>query len=717
MHNISSYSFSYLDQLSPSEVFQVLTPAAKLFNGKYLETLRIIFTGSSPYKYVTLQIPDPYSEQNRPHFNDQSLKVYQTLAQQFKDITQRTERFDPPPGESYPLIESIAHLFLQCIDHAHQSPLEPSSQFLIITPPIPPEQAETVFKNLSFHATSTRVSAIEQAPHTSQSNQFRYIFHILHDPKRKSAFSSLAASQLKEKYSILTSYTLDERTLFLPPDTPPPNEDKFREFTHFIDSAPLFFNPTETPTPISPLLAAFLQYPQIPEDPQSPINIEFLLLSRLTFYSQEYFLSRKVKDISFSFIDLKESSAGLDQLHLAIENSEPYIGYRLELRSARHMEKVTVERLLEQKARLEYNLAYIQSITRPRPILLRFTPSQLPALAAEIRSFPMQVIYDGAIKYGFQAAQAEPGGYHFLFLHPAQAARLEIDPLPLLKDLDTPHMRFYPDPFWAKHYIDDSQNETDTPLIFVPEGTSLFPSIHHWKKENLNQFLRETMTHWFHDRLNGQSIPQNPLYVFDGEPHPRSPIHIFILDRSRFEPLHTRLGWINDNLIVHQTLERESIIKDMAKDITWSELAQKIKSNMELVRRDFSDTVLSANQNIAQVTTDMTKILSSEIDRVVSETFRMSQKIRRMDERLREWDLILDDMENTLEEIRREKQSLSFYKNQSTNEFWRMEKEVETELKQAELRRMELEKNIETEITAIVNTVSRLKARLKTVKL
>jgi hypothetical protein len=712
--NTYAYSYSYLDQLSAAEVFQLLTKAAKLSGtgGQHLEKTKIVFTGPMPFKYVALEVPDPYAKTNQDKEPMPAIQqgIFKILVDEFRDMTGRGERYDFPGGESKPLHEGIAWLMLHGADEEHDNKTGDPNEFLVVTRTTDEKEAEILFKNISFHATSTRVS-------TWEDKGSRYMFHVKDDLRRKSSFSSIAAGGMFDTCRVLKGFEIDGLITFLPPESPP-GENKLRHFCRLVQEAPVLFG-TREETAAPNLTAAILQWP---DD-----ELEFLYIGGIKFFRQEYFTGRKVRHVSFKFMDLKESSRSLERLGEAIKQAKPYVGYRLEIRPASHLDENSLERLHEQKARIEYNLAYLQTIMKPRPILMRFTSKQLPALAAEIRSFPMQAIYEGNIKYAFQATELEPTGYHFLLIDPSEISHTELDPLPLFRDLDIPRMQFHLDPFWARHYFEEenpehknkneNKNKNKGVLVFVPDGCALFPSIHNWNRGNMNLFLRETMEQWFHDRLKGESIPANPIYVFDGEPQPNAPIHVSVLDRNRFEPFHTRLGWINDNLIVHHTLEKEGLITELAKDITWGEVAQKIKINMEKTRRDFSDSALAATNNIAQTTNEMTNVLSNEIERIVKETFRMTQKIKKIDERLEEWDEILADMEDVLLDVRQERQNTSYHKGEAKNEFRQLEMDVEQELKYSEKTRTELEEKINLEILKMQDTAKRLKQRLKRFKL
>lgn len=716
--NNQDVSYSYLDQLSTAEVFQLLEKAAKKHRGQYLDRIRIIFTGTEPFKFVDIEVPDPYGNTNWQ--SDAEKETYEILVQAFKEMTGRRERYTSPGGITRSILEGIAWLLLKSANETDEKIAGgKGNQYLVVTRAIKEKEAEILFKNLCFHATSTRVSSFETANSTGGN---RYLFHLKDDIKRKSSFSSLTAGNLFRDYpcQVLKGFEIEEQVTFLPPETRV-GERKLHSFCDLLAAAPVLFGCKADNKSVD-LMTAVVQWPEPPGVVKKPdsetgneIELEFLYLGEMRFFKQEMFTGRKVSHARFEYMHLKESRPALDGLAEAIRSAEPYVGYRLELQTTKFLEKNPLQRLLDQKARLEHHIAYLQSISIPQPVLLRFTQQQLPALAAQVRSFPMHVIHDGRLKYGFQAFKNEPAGHHFILIDLRETGRNEIDPLPLWQepDMESPHMRFRLDPFWAYHYFEAGGDS----MVFVPSGCALFPPIHDWERGNADRFLRETIGHWFRDRLKGQAIPARPIYLFEGTPGSKSPIHVSVLDQDRMEPLHLRLGWLNDNLVINHTLEKENLMKEMAKDITWGELAQQIKIETEKTRRDFTETALATSQHMAKTTNEMTRVLTSEIDRVVKETFRMTQKIRRLKERLKEWDKMLVDMEKILQEVRQQKQETSYQTGAAKNEFWRMEQQVQREIQASEQRRKELEEKILEEIQNLQTTTRRLKLRLKSVKL
>jgi hypothetical protein len=715
----SSYTYSYLDQLLTAEVFQLLVKAAKKHRGQYLDRVHIVFTGGMPFKFVDLEVPDPYEDKN---WESQAEKeTFAELVEAFKEMTGRRERNTYPGGDTRGILEGIAWLLLKSANETDEKITgSKGDQYLVVTRTLDEEQAELLFRNICFHATSTRVSSFD--PNPAKGTDSRYLYHLKDDPRRKSSFSSLAASGLFDEHpcQVLKGFETEEHVTFLPQGSQP-GERKLHYFCRLVEAAPVLFGSKEYKNPTG-LTAAVLQWPGPPGNLKEPgpgtddeMELEFLYLGELQFFRQELFTKRKVDRARFEYMPLKESQKALDGLAAAIQKAKPYVGYRLELQSTKFLEKNQLERLLDQKARLENNIAYLQSITIPQPVLMRFTQEQLPALAAQIRSFPMHILHDGRLKYGFQTSDNEPAGYHFILIDLRETGRNELDPLPLWQDLDIDvlHLRFRLDPFWAYHYYEAGGES----MVFVPEGCALFPPIHDWERGNMDQSLREIIGHWFHQSLKGQAIPARPIYLFDGVPGKGSPIHISVLDQDRMEPLHLRLGWINANLLINHALEKENLMKEMAKDITWGELAQHIKINTEQTRRDFSEAALATNHHIAKTTNEMTRMLTNVIDRVVKETFRMTQKIRRMNQRLQEWDKMLEAMSGMLREVREQKQETTQRMGAAKNEFWRMEQQIQKEIQASERRRKELEGKIVEEIKKLHAASQRLKLRLKSLKL
>jgi hypothetical protein len=224
------------------------------------------------------------------------------------------------------------------------------------------------------------------------------------------------------------------------------------------------------------------------------------------------------------------------------------------------------------------------------------------------------------------------------------------------------------------------------------------------------------MSRWFREDLKGKSIPTRSIYIFDGEPRPDEPIQVLVLDQDSMAPLHTKLAWINDNLILQNVVENDSGIAEIAKDITWGKLAETIKEQQEEIQKDFNGTAAAAGKYMADTANAMTYILTNQIDKIVKDTFRMTEKIKHIDKSLVEWEQVLAQMEEMSNQIRRQKQETTHQVARTQNEFWKMEQQIQSQLIGSEKRRKELEKKVEDEIKKIKTTTQQIRSRLKSLK-
>jgi hypothetical protein len=106
-----SFSYSYLDQLSPAEVFQLLIKASQKHRGQYLDRVHIVFTGGMPFKFIDLEVPDPYEDKNWG--SPAGRETFKDLVEAFKEMTGRRERNTSPGGEARGILEGIAWLLLK----------------------------------------------------------------------------------------------------------------------------------------------------------------------------------------------------------------------------------------------------------------------------------------------------------------------------------------------------------------------------------------------------------------------------------------------------------------------------------------------------------------------------------------------------------------------------------------------------------------------------
>jgi GTPase SAR1 family protein len=702
----------YLDELYPLEAFKLLAAAAERDQGNALAEVELIFPSDSIFilsTLVTLKVPDPYTETKPQPGEADRIRVFDELITAYRQIKGGEPGHKAPFEEpvSLSLGEGLCRLLLLTRERDHEKPaLVKEDEYLVVGRDMDKEDARGIFERLSIHATYTRISGAETRLGS------RYLFYVKDDHRRRSSFLSLAAGDAFSGCQVLQAYHSGDFTIFLPPEAGP-GAVELDYFCRIILNTPLLWG-TGKEKANNGLLAAVIQWPG-PKGltTKKEINIEFFYLAGLRFYNQSAFTQPEPGHLTFELLDLKSSEKSADTLKVEFRAAEPHVGYRLELRSTRHLDQDKVEHLYEEKARIEYQIAYKESISRPRPVLLRFTQRQLPALADVIRSFPMKVIHDGDLKYGFQATPYEPTGFHFILVDPWEAARSSLDPIPLWGDLDPRPMRFRLDPFWARYYHD----QAGTALVFVPEGTALFPPMHDWDRRSMDRYLRETMQQWFDSQKEAANIPEHPIYIFDGEPRPSAEIRISVLDQESLKPLHTRLDWLNDNLTVTHAVGIEELISRMARGVTWQELYQKIIEDVEKIQEDFEETAAASSQQMAAAIHEMTESLTEEINRVVEKTFQMAMEVKKLDEELREWETVCTGMRAFLNEVNKTQKNTIQQTVKAQNEFYNMVRQIDYEISTSQRNREKIEKKISNEIIKLKESYRKLREKLFSFKL
>ncbi len=695
----------FLDELYPAELFQLLVPAAKADGGLSLGHLEMLIPADSLFTpLVTLKVPQPgHLPTKGPGAQSPGYPgAVEKLLAGFREIRDNAAPGHKPPGGTpLPLAEGLCRLLLLPQRADGSPPPVKGDEYLVVGRDMNKTGAAALFKQLSIHATHTRVAAAD----TAAGN--RYLYYIKDDHHRQSSFLSLAAGDGLGDALCLKAFQGGEHTLFLPMEVFP-GAPLLEGFTRLMMAAPRLWGGREV-TSGKGLLAAVCRWPG-KED--GTFEIECLMLDRLRFYDQSAFTRPDSRYVTFSVVDIKEGAKSEDELKRELREEAPGVGYRLELKSMRHLDNGKGERLYEEKARIEYQLAYLESIRRPRPMLYRFTQKQLQALADIIRSFPLKVLHDGGLKYGFQATDREPAGFHFILSESGEGLMNALDPLPLWEDLDTPPMRFILDPFWARYYHDRSGSA----LVFVPEGTALFPPMHDWDRLSMDRYLRETLEQWFIGDPAVRDIPADPLYLFDGRPVAGDVIRVSVMDLNGFVPLHLRIGWLNDNLVVTRALGAENLITRLAKDITWQDLFKKITADAEAVRREFEEAAGEVGSYIAETIHELTEVLTEEINRVVERTLGMVEEVKDMDSQLGQWENISHGMKELLEEVR-EKQDMVLQQTVGVkNEFFTMARQMDYEITHSERSRVEIEGRVLGEIERLRVAYRGLRDRLRSFK-
>ena len=642
-----SERFFYLDQLFPVDALHILSSVAAEKQGQGMEVVRIQVSVSLGGAETAIVVPDPVPLK-RP--NPIQSQLVEKLIALYEQHTKRPPRPASASDNTLPLPQGVSYLFFHSQVQQDFVFEEQDEYLLIIRGSDKARQAE-IFESVRFHGTHA-YAALATSPTTGEDY---LLLHIRHDHERRSSYPSLMASEFFPEIS-LHCFSEGEFKVFLPPGFQP-DRAALSSFCQLLRNAPHTFSSIASSS-ASHLLAALVPLPGDPSAKDIP-HYEILHLAGLDFQSQIKLAPVPQKIATLEFLPIANSSQMAEVLHDAIEALDPPVGYRLELRRTRHLESSEAKRahLREQLARIEYQLAYLNSLAEERPILFRFTQRQLPALAKLLRTFPGNILKEGAIKYGFQATDHHPehrAGVHFLYLEGKHIATMELNPLLLMGEPDDKPMQFWLDPFWARWYHGQGSNKC---LVFVPEGTTLFPTMHSWDVGEMDIYMRRIMEKWFHGHYGVAKLPAQPIYLFDGEPDPETEIYISVLDFERMVPLHAQLGWLNDNLTIQDDLGIETFLKAMAQDITRRELADHVREQANQAEAAFKDAAQETAGRIAHHTAQLTQDMTSLIEHLIEETYQNTLKAKELSQRLnalRDFQIAMEQIATQTDDVRQD---------------------------------------------------------------
>ncbi len=510
-----------------------------------------------------------------------------------------------------------------------------ATEFLLIADNLTPEQAVELLQTLAVNATAVKLAnARDSAGRTVR------LYHVLADGARKSTFESAYISGQFGDHRLLYCHrrklNREDQRVFLPRPAIESDLDAtaLACFCDILQAAPQLFGFSAGFFSGQGLLAAI-------EETRSS-DLWLYPLARLHFRTWEEIAAAPPAHVSVRFLDLHDSADELPRLRDKIRQAEPFIGYRLQLAPTRFVDEAQMEEevIIERIMELEERLAGLRSIRQPRPLLARFTQRQLPALADALRRFPNGVLRSGALRYGFQATVDHPLGQHFIFAAP-DTPQDALAGLCAWTDHEPPPMRFWLDPFWAGYYHGSGNNA----LVFTPEGTALFPTLHSWEAAEMDAYLAEMIHAWYDGQsdknADGQRLVgiQRPIYLFE----PGSSfgqLNISILDLAAFRPLHTQLGWLNDNLLVYDDLQTASFIHEMADAAVRRQLLDRYAELAEAAQKEFAETEQTVRVALAAKTLALTDAMTRELDGLFAEVRKamneMSTQRARL-EKLRQW--------------------------------------------------------------------------------
>jgi hypothetical protein len=492
-----------------------------------------------------------------------------------------------PPVSALNVNEALARLLVNGTADARRA-AAPSSERLFISSGVSPDAVVTTLRRLERFVTPARVARLQ-----SEAGADVWLLHVLVDGARHSGFAGLAALGLLEPWQALDAYESEGCRLFLDAGV-----------SIARDLLPPLWRLMSNDSAAS-LLAL---------TPQGPRDERFYVLvrtddptgfARIALPDRAFVDSIEVGFVLESPVHVSPLARHAETPNLArhLREHAPSRGYRLTLESTRAIETAArdLDRLRSQQAYLAQRVAYAESLHRPRPRLLRFTSSQLAALAHTIYSFDPDSLFRARphVRYAFRATPREPAGVHYLWIDP-EAVRRTPDPLPLYES--APPIRFWLDPTWGRHHHDDG----GAGCVFVPEQMALAPPLHAWIPGDMDAHLRRVFARAGDDGMHPSAA--GLVYVLDRAPDDPGALELTVFDRDAFKSIDASVNWLNDHSTVAGSLDIGSDVRDAAAAARTDLLTAGAIDAASAARRDFQREAALARERFMK---DLDAVISS----------------------------------------------------------------------------------------------------------
>ncbi len=694
-----------MPSLTATEALQVLGPLALRAEAARTARLRIRFDGDG---YARIVIPDPFVQTGTPARRKQREELFEALRGAVAAVLagqadDEEAHLDPDGDGLVDAFEAAPRLLLESGWRRGGDPAEViPGEALILVPATDEETAWGVFDRLNAHATAVRITAAQPADGREGG---LFLFHVRDDEARVSSFQGLRASGYLAATPVLEGFSTDGRVVFLPPDNPP-DAKALKPFLQVCTALADLGAGGER----GPVLAL-----TVTEDGDGR-RFDLYPLNRLRYRDKTALwpgagTADGKRDI-VRVHDLAASEGMVDALAERIRNAEPLVGYELELRDDYPGPGAETDllRVQEKIAYFTELAAYLSGLARPQPVLMRFADRDLPALADALRRFPLKDLDDGRIRYAFQATGADDG-VHYLLAAPDETAPTSPLPEPFWRDrLEAGPMLFRVDPFFARFY--DSARPRS--LVFVPERAALFPPLHSWDQADIDSYLRNTLSGWFHGERGAQAIPADPIYLFRHDS--QGAVVVEVLDIAAFVPVRQRIGWLNRNLELRHRLDVESFITDLADRAGRAALADRVTADEEHALGAFEAAARRAERHIGGQLEELLNLLAEEAGETASRALAAAETLDRLHQDLEVIDAAVADLKQRMHTVEAARTTLFNDRKSFVEERERLQQSVVDVIESSDATLATLENSVNERIARLKGTYRRLCATLDEIR-
>jgi len=708
------------DELSPEEALRMLASLPASQTGDLpIKGIRIKLERGAFGCHVSLLFPDPHMEKGRASKVKGKAEFLSSMVNLYQKIKGRepASGFEAQSGSE--LEKGLIGLILNSLEDDEDPAPIVEDEAMVVSRDVTSGLAADQFHHIQLHASYAYIAEAD----STQPGEHYYLFHIKKDKERKSTFQSITGTGILEYAELLNCFEVGKYHLFLPEkhtvkfgdsskDTP--IQPGLAALSDFCKVLLLLQGKSDETSPASSgvRLAAVCPVDSVEEhDSEGGAIYSLLLLSNIRWRSQYDPHLRPVRVEEYQVHELVDSENAQQNLRPAIADMNSNAGYRLELRQIDHggggdRER---ERVKEKLAELEHRLEYLNGARIPCPELYRFTAAQLPALAYTLRTFDVKSLEQGAISYGFQSNRDHPGGVHYLFVDTSRSVEIEASPIPLLEGIAGSPMRYQVDPLWAQHYLQHSSEA----LVYVPEGCTLYPSMHDWDIEGSDDYLRAIMSRWFHGQNGIPEIPEKPLYIFDGDARPGRRINITVLDKEAFVPIKQKLGWINDNLQVYESFPVDDIITGLASSAGRRQMLQNLEAESEEMIAQSSEVIKKAGEDVVANMRSLVEGYNQEIPDLIEFIKEIDKEINKQKGRVNSLNKHKSDIERFLSETEQGIDAVDKLNGIVKGEIAHLRERVGVSISDSDKVLREMEENVGDRITSLEAEKNTLLDRLK----
>lgn len=292
------------------------------------------------------------------------------------------------------------------------------------------------------------------------------------------------------------------------------------------------------------------------------------------------------------------------------------LGYRISLDPIRNRSDSDddIERLQAEIDERQARIALIHALARPQKRLLRFSDAQLPALVDGLRRMPHALREDAGLLYAASHAadRAEPA--HFVLYDPERVQFDGILPEFYWRAVGEDH----PIGFWLDPHAEEARRDNPTePMVFVPNGHRILPYINSFGS-SVSGTLRLVLGSLFADAsvvLDDKDA--QPAFVFSSLSGMRDEIGVEVIDLARFAPLHLRLRWINEHILVSSpNVADPDELRELAETLYAGQLARDMRKTMAAEIDGLRHEWQQAQAEMVHCLDRLTDAVADEVDRV-----------------------------------------------------------------------------------------------------